>query len=578
MTAIGTVAEARPHEGAARRGAASTDATASTSIAMARCEEQNSCGHSAPRSPASSARDGVCCWPICDSDCRWPSMTIGASMTTATTADRQYPARIATVPRFWRADLTRTAKVLPCGAVRCHAAASTATACPASTQTATRLNAPAAATASACKPHRCQRGFSTARSRSRVASAAKNAAAAFFAALATLLLLRAVENPRWHRWGLHALAVAAAGAFNLVAVCVLAGHAVAVLAAAWQRTAPHGSTFAVRVRSARQNRGTVAILAGYCLSAVVAVVIDAPIVIEGHRQSLSQIGQQQTPSLAELAGLRGALWPQLFCSSHLAIAILVLAVASVLAAPRRAAPSCGLAFATVPIAVIWLISQGPASYWVVRYLMFTVPAWALSAGLGGGGLGDLLLRVRAARLGSALQPRYLVATGLVVAVGLLGVHDQRAIRQPQAHNRWAYPLAEANGEPVDYQGAAEVIAAHERRGDGIVYQVSDHNHYQVDTSVAYYLRVKAKSTPVFQAKTQAQAGTLQPVECDGPARCLAGTHRLWVVYVNHLVLGSYLDPFLAMPPAEAAVLRERGYHVRALYKEDGITVALMARR
>jgi len=404
------------------------------------------------------------------------------------------------------------------------------------------------------------------------------AAAAFFAALATLLLLRAVENPRWHRWGLHALAVAAAGAFNLVAVCVLAGHAVAVLAAAWQRTAPHGSTFAVRVRSARQNRGTVAILAGYCLSAVVAVVIDAPIVIEGHRQSLSQIGQQQTPSLAELAGLRGALWPQLFCSSHLAIAILVLAVASVLAAPRRAAPSCGLAFATVPIAVIWLISQGPASYWVVRYLMFTVPAWALSAGLGVAGIGDLLLRVRAARLGSALQPRHLVATGLVVAVGLLGVHDQRAIRQPQAHNRWAYPLAEANGEPVDYQGAAEVIAAHERRGDGIVYQVSDHNHYQVDTSVAYYLRGKAKPTPVFQAKTQAQAGTLQPVECDGPARCLAGTHRLWVVYVNHLVLGSYLDPFLAMPPAEAAVLRERGYHVRALYKEDGITVALMARR
>ena len=200
--------------------------------------------------------------------------------------------------------------------------------------------------------------------------------AACFAALATLLLLRAAELPRWHRWAWYALALAAAGAANLVALCVLAGHAVAVLAACWQRT-PSGGGVTARVRSALTARLAVATLAGFCLSAIAAIVLDAPIVIEGRHQSLSQIGEQQTPSLVQFTGLRGGLWSQLFCSAPVAVAILVLAVASVAVAPRRSAPWCGLALAVVPIVAVWLISHGPASYWVVRYLLFSVPGLGL---------------------------------------------------------------------------------------------------------------------------------------------------------------------------------------------------------
>ena len=411
--------------------------------------------------------------------------------------------------------------------------------------------------------------------------------AACFAALATLLLLRAAELPRWHRWAWYALALAAAGAANLVALCVLAGHAVAVLAACWQRT-PSSGGVAARVRSALTARLAGATLAGFCLSAIAAVVLDAPIVIEGRHQSLSQIGQQQTPSLVQFTGLRGGLWSQLFCSAPVAGAILVLAVASVAVAPRRAAPWCGLALAVVPIVAVWLISHGPASYWVVRYLLFSVPAWALSAGLGVAGItewsrrlpGPRVLRLPRAGAGVPLRSAvaYAVAVGLVVTTGLLGVRDQQAIRQPEAHNRWAYPLAEANGEPVDYRGAAQVIAAHEQPSDGIAFQVSDQNHYQVDTSVAYYLRGKPMPKPVFQARSQAQSGTLQPVECASQARCragLAGTRRLWVVYVNHLVQGSYRNPLLAVTADEAAALRTAGYRIAALYPKDGITVALL---
>jgi mannosyltransferase len=382
------------------------------------------------------------------------------------------------------------------------------------------------------------------------------ALAAFFAALATLLLLRALELPRWQRWGGYALALAAAGACNLVALCLLAGHVIIVLAGC--------------------RRQTRAILAGFCLSAVVAVILDAPVIIGGHNQSLSQIGQQPTPSLAELAGLNGGLWQELFSSSRVAIAILALTVASLaVAAPCRAASWRVLACAVVPVVAVWVVSQGPSSYWTVRYLQFTVPAWALSAGFGVAGITQRMGRLPLGRFRSAVAPRYAVAAGLVVVVGLLGLPDQRAIRQPEAHNRWAYPLVVANGEPADYQGAAEVIAAYERPGDGIVFQVSDKNHYQVNTSVAYYLRGKPVPRPVFQARTPAQAGSLQPVECTRPARCMTGTPRLWVVYVNHLVSGSYTDPLSAIPPDEAAVLRAARYQTRNLYTEDGITVALM---
>ena len=60
--------------------------------------------------------------------------------------------------------------------------------------------------------------------------------AMFFAALATLLFLRAMERPRWSRWALYAVALAAAGVANLIAVCVAAGPLLIVLWDFFQRT------------------------------------------------------------------------------------------------------------------------------------------------------------------------------------------------------------------------------------------------------------------------------------------------------------------------------------------------------
>jgi len=100
--------------------------------------------------------------------------------------------------------------------------------------------------------------------------------------------------------------------------------------------------------------------------------------------------------------------------------------------------------------------------------------------------------------------------------------------------------------------------------------VDDSNHYQVDTSIAYYLG-SAAPPPVFQAQTQVQANNLQPVDCIDPSACITGTPRIWVVYVNHLAP----DPFSALPYPEEAFLQTLGYLAQTTWSENGITVALL---
>ena len=229
-----------------------------------------------------------------------------------------------------------------------------------------------------------------------------------------------------------------------------------------------------------------------------------------------------------------------------AVAVMLLAVVSLVAAPdarRRSIAGYALALAIVPVVAVWLISRGPTSYWTFRYMLFSIAGWSVGAGVGIAYLADRFKQARLARLTGALSPRFTLAAVLVAVVGLLGIHDQLAIRQNEAHNLWAYPEMPSNGQPVDYQAAAAVIAANERPGDGIVYQTSDENHYQVDTAMAYYLRGKLPM-PVFQAQTQVETNSLQPAECEDPWRpASTGTPRLWVVFVDHLAP----DPFSALP-------------------------------
>jgi mannosyltransferase len=395
--------------------------------------------------------------------------------------------------------------------------------------------------------------------------------ASLFAALATLGLLRAVERPRWQRWAWYALTLAGAGASNLIALTVLAGHAV-IVAAQWRRVArvPAGPGAPPAGRGVHAVR---TLLAGFCGSAVVAVILLGPLIVEGHRQSYEQLGSQPTSSFTELIGVRGALWAQLFSSAHVADAVVLLAVLSVILAPRRAEVWTALASGVLPIMIVWAVSHGPDQYWTFSYMLFTVPAWAVSAGLG---IHELWRLLR----GPLGRPWFGYAIGaiLVAVIGLAGRGAQREIRTLEAHNIWAYPLRPPNGVPIDYTAAVGVIAAGERPGDGIVYQVNDENRYEVDTAVAYYLRGKPTPRPVFQAESPARADSLAPVDTAGRAEALAGRPRIWVIFVNRLPEGTYTDPFTAIPQNEATALRAAGYTTHSLYQKPGITVALLTPR
>jgi mannosyltransferase len=404
--------------------------------------------------------------------------------------------------------------------------------------------------------------------------------ATFFAALATLMFLRAMERPRWSRWAIYAVVLAAAGAANLIAVCVAAGHLIIVLWDFCQRTVRIGGDGTADTGKSLPGgrlapEGSPLLLVKRFVAAVIlGGILVSPLVIEGHAQQGWQIGQQASPHVAQLIGVSGGLWQELFSSVPVAIAVMLLALVSLVAAPdarRRSIAGYALAFAIVPVIAVWLISRGPTSYWTFRYMLFSIAGWSVGAGLGIAFLAERFKQARLARLTRAVSPRLAMAAVLVVVVGLIGLHDQLAIRQNEAHNLWAYPEMPSNGQPVDYQAAAAVIEANARPGDGIIYQVSDENHYQVDTSVAYYLRGKRLPTPVFQAQTQVQSNSLQPVECVNASACITGTPRLWVVYVNHLAT----DAFSAVTPAEQDFLMVHAYQAQTTWQENGMTVALL---
>ena len=411
--------------------------------------------------------------------------------------------------------------------------------------------------------------------------------ATLFAALATLMFLRAMEQPKWSRWAIYAIVLAAAGAANLVALTVCAGHLAILLWDFLQRTVriggdgtPESGKSLPGGRPAPEGTPLL-LLTRFVCAVVVGVILVSPLVIEGHAQEGWQIGGVATPHVAQLFGVSGGLWQELFSSVPAAAVIMLLAVAALAAAPdarRRTIALYALAFAIVPVVAVWVISRGPTSYWTFRYMLFSISGWAVGAGLCISFLAERAKRsTRLARLTGSVSPRLAVAAVLVAVVGLVGIHDQLAIRQYEAHNLWAYPEMPSNGTPVDYKAAAEVIAANEQPGDRIAYETGDENHYQVDTAMAYYLGSKLPAA-VFQAETQVQANSLQPVECDDSSDCITGTPRIWVVYVDHLAS----DPFSALPSSggsdpipEGQYLQIPGYQIQQEWQENGITVALL---
>jgi mannosyltransferase len=225
---------------------------------------------------------------------------------------------------------------------------------------------------------------------------------------------------------------------------------------------------------------------------------------------------------------------------------------------NRAAAACATALSVLPVAAVWLASQGSMSYFYPRYLMFTVATWAVLAGVAAAAAGPQIM------------------AGALAALALLAANDQLAIRQPLAHE-WAHYPAGAHGTVPSYASTAGVVAQGLQAGDGVVYPYGRYRKWMTDFGVEYYLSRQlpagaALPRQLFVARSGVQRDRYYPALCHHPAACAAREPRVWVLEVGYRA-----SPYASFGRAERSFLRQH-YQVRHVSYPTGMTVALLVRR
>ncbi|WP_435871179.1 glycosyltransferase family 39 protein [Micromonospora wenchangensis] len=388
------------------------------------------------------------------------------------------------------------------------------------------------------------------------------------AVLATVLLVRALDRPGRLRWAGYAAAVAGLGLAHLLALGLLAGHAVAVLTfAAWgpPTTGPTRPAAADRrpgIDGPGDGRWWGRRLRGWLLAVSAALVVLVPLLVTAQRQRSHQLDWVAAARLADLAALPGAL-----AQSGVVGGVLVglAALGATRSGWRALLPGlCVL----LPVLLVFVAALA-VPLWVPRYLFFTVPFACLLAGAALAGPAPPAGRAQARPVRALARP---VGAGLAVVAfaALLGLPDQAAVRHSHGWPRSA---------TVDYRGAAAVIAAGQRPGDAVVYAPRD-GWLFLDLGIDYHLpRItgdRAADGPrprdVLVAEGRRARADLWVRECDRPAGCLAGVDRLWLV-----VAGRHDDPLATVPGGKGDALRA-GFTVEQVRSRPGVTVALLVRR
>ncbi|WP_244236280.1 glycosyltransferase family 39 protein [Micromonospora inaquosa] len=354
------------------------------------------------------------------------------------------------------------------------------------------------------------------------------ALATMLAVLATLLLVTALRRPSWARWAGYAAAVAALGLIHLIALTVLAAHALVVLIAWWR--GPAGIATPAHPDAGRDRR-----VWRWLVAVLPVVLLAGPLLVKARTQQSRQLNWVHLARLDDLTALPGGV------TQSSVVGGLLVGVAALGAARlgRRAV----LPVSAVLLPVLLLFAAGTVvPLWVPRYLVFVVPFACLLAG---------------AALAAVTAPAALV---VVVLAGLLGLPDQAALRRTHEWPRSA---------PVDYAGAARVIADGQRPGDAVVYSPR-HSWLFLDLGIEYHLSDPPRD--VLVTEDEVRRGDLWAAECAQPAQCLAGTTRVWLV-----VSGRHAEPLAAVAGAKGDALRT-DFNVTQVWQRPGLTVALLTGR
>lgn len=322
----------------------------------------------------------------------------------------------------------------------------------------------------------------------------------------TLLLMRAVDRPTWPRYLLYGCCLALVGLAHLVGLAIVAVHFLIVL---------DGGRRTGRLRVWR-----------WIGALVLVVCVVLPFAMAAQRQS-SAVAYIKLDSqvLREFPG-------DLFGSGKVAAALFLLAVVAVWLRMREPGQQ-------LPILTMWALFPPAIAYvtWPVlhlfqyRYVLYSMPAWALLAAAGLAAIGRLI---------SAAHPRWTtvgVTAVVLPALVYLSLPGQRAERHDPVYG---YP---------DYRAAALAIHAGLQPGDGIAY---GGNFDRVRRGMAYEMRYLLRPADIFLYQSAEQLGGYVAKECPVPASCLHDVQRIWLV--DSAVSNSL---YAEMPTATAALLGGR---------------------
>jgi mannosyltransferase len=359
------------------------------------------------------------------------------------------------------------------------------------------------------------------------------ALAVFFATLATLLLLRALENPTWARWLIYGLCMVLVGLSHIVAITILGAHFLAVR---------------------RAVRTTDVLRYWRWLAALIMVIWTiGPFAQYASRQSqaISWIVVNEKTVLHLPLDLFGS-WLVAGAVTGLAM----LGMARLAPAGNRQQLWLLGAWAVVP-PVFTLATHSILNLFLFRYLLFTLPAWALLAGAGLDWIGRLIGPKSLDRRRTSTVVAALVAAVVLPAIGVLSLPAQRTFRHD--------PL---DGNPA-YRAVAETIEKQAKPDDAVAYGGT---RWLGRRALAYELRDSSAPRDVFLDPGKRQVGAFWAQECPKPVECVGDTKRIWLV--NTARTG---DVFADMSAAKAAVLKG-GFTVKQTWQFPNVRLALLLAR
>jgi mannosyltransferase len=348
-----------------------------------------------------------------------------------------------------------------------------------------------------------------------------------FAALATWLLMVALERPVWGFWLLYAVAVGLTAAFHLISVLVIFPHVLLT----WFRY--QRSDRDVRLW---KSLGALALIAAFAM----------PMAYAGSGQSAAiEWIKADRHAIMEFPG-------DLFGSNPAAAAFAATGLLALLVLPfaKRWRLAVVLLVWTVLPPIFAYVTHPVLNAFLFRYLLFTLPGWALLAAAGIYGIVRLMTRHS--------WPQVPIAAAMLAALVLVTLPAQRALRNP------VLP-----GES-DFAAAARTIGAGAKPDDGMAFAG---NVRALRRAMEYEMRSDATwPVDMFQVKTPAQMGDFSAQECAKTPPCVGERERIWLVNTSK---GD--DPWSGLKPERADTL-SRAFKVSQDWRFQEIHVYLLVRK